>query len=454
MAFLDDSYLITSDAGRRIYDAIRDLPVIDMHNHADVAEIAADAPYRNLWQLLGATDHYVWELMRKCGVPEERITGTASEREKFDALAAAMPRMVGNPIYEWLHLDLRRCFGIEETLSAATAATIWNQGLEALADPGCRPQALLKKLNIEVFCSTDDPADTLEHHDTVNQAFGRTVVRPTWRPDKAMNIDAPGWIEYIRKLGERWGLRIATCADLFEALRLSHGFFHDHGCRASDHGVEYPPCRAGRDEAEQLFRRACDGETLTRREADAFRGRFLYETAKMDADADWVFQLHAGAVRNVRRNLMDNLGPDSGGDILSLHQDFLPGLLELLNHFDDRLKVVLYTLDPAQQPTLATVSRAFGSRVRLGAAWWFNDTPYGIRSQLEYIASVDLLDAFAGMVSDSRKITSYGSRFELFRRVLADVLGAFAERGQAPEELLTQTACRICVENPRAFFRI
>ena len=452
MAFLDDNYLITSAAGKRIYDAIRDLPVVDMHNHANVAEIAANQPYRNLWQLLGATDHYVWEIMRKCGVPEERITGSASDQEKFFALAEAMPLMVGNPVYEWTHLDLRRCLGIEEELNAATAAAVWRKGLEALADPANLPQELLKKLRIESFCSTDDPADTLEHHDAVNQAFGRIIVRPTWRPDAAMNIDAPGWLPYIQRLGARYNKRICTYADLIETLRISHGYFHEHGCRASDHGVEYPPCRAALNKAEQLFRRACDGEQLSRQEADAFRGRFLYETAKMDADRNWVFQLHAGPVRNVRRNLMDALGPDSGGDICSLHQNFLPGMLELLNRFDDRLKVVLYTLDPAQQPTLATVSRAFGNRVRLGAAWWFNDTPYGIRTQLDYIASVDLLSAFTGMVSDSRKITSYGSRFEVFRRVLADVLGVMADRGQAPEELLIRTAINICYDGPKQFF--
>ena len=456
MAFLDENYLITNEAGKRIFKRIASLPVYDAHNHANVAEIAANKPYRDLWQLLAATDHYVWEVMRKCGVAEEYITGTRTPREKFGELARIMPLAVGNPVYEWIHLDLRRCFGIEDLLCEANAEKIWQAGLTELAKPENLPLALLTgKLNIGIMCSTDDPVDMLTEHDQVNAAAGRILVRPTWRPDKAMNIQAPAWNAYIDKLEERFGKPVRTYDDMISVLRLSHQYFAEHGCRASDHGVTVPPAMAAQPAlAAQLFRRARDGETLTAEEVAAYQGSFLLDVAGMDADADWVFQYHAGAVRDVRYSLYEALGPDVGGDVCNAAQDFLPGLVQMLNLYDNRLKVVLYTLDPVQMPTLATLARAFGANVRLGSAWWLYDTPVGMRRQLEYIGSVDLLYTIAGMVSDSRKLTSYGSRFEMFRRVLADVLGDLAERGQAPEELLTDIAVRICSNGPQEFFNL
>lgn len=456
MAFLDENYLITNEAGKRIFSRIASMPVYDAHNHANVAEIAANKPYRDLWQLLAATDHYVWEIMRKCGVAEEYITGSRTPREKFGELARIMPLAVGNPVYEWIHLDLRRCFGIEDLLCEANAEKIWQAGLVELAKPENLPIALLTgKLNIGVMCSTDDPVDLLEDHDKVNAAAGRILVRPTWRPDKAMNIQAAGWNEYIDKLEARFGRPVRTYDDLIQVLRLSHEYFAEHGCRASDHGVTVPPASAAQPAlAAQLFRRARDGETLSAEEVSAYQGSFLLDVAGMDADADWVFQYHAGAVRDVRYSLFESLGPDVGGDVCNAAQNFLPGLVQMLNLYDGRLKTVLYTLDPVQMPTLATLARAFGASVRLGSAWWLYDTPIGMRRQLEYIGSVDLLYTFAGMVSDSRKLTSYGSRFEMFRRVLADVLGDLAERGQAPEELLTDIAVRICGDGPKEFFNL
>ena len=456
MAFLDENYLITNEAGKRIFSRIAAMPVYDAHNHANVAEIAANEPYRDLWQLLAATDHYVWEVMRKCGVAEEFITGPRSPREKFGELARILPLAVGSPVFEWIHLDLRRCFGIEDLLCEANAEKIWQAGLTELAKPENFPLALLTgKLNIGVMCSTDDPVDLLEDHDKVNAAAGRTLIRPTWRPDKAMNIQAPGWNSYIDKLEARFGRPVRTYEDMISLLRLSHQYFADHGCRASDHGVTVPPAEAATPAlTAQLFRRARDGETLTPEEIAAYQGSFLLDVAGMDADADWVFQYHAGAVRDVRHSLFEALGPDVGGDVCNAAQNFLPGLVQMLNLYDNRLKVVLYTLDPVQMPTLATITRAFGANVRLGSAWWLYDTPIGMRRQLEYIGSVDLLYTFAGMVSDSRKLTSYGSRFEMFRRVLADVLGDLAERGQAPEELLTDIAVRICGDGPKEFFNL
>ena len=457
MAFLDDPYLIGNATGKKIFSAVAKLPVIDPHNHANVAEIAADTPYPDAWYLFAATDHYVWEMLRKRGVPERLITGSASPRDKFLAMARVFPEFAGNPVYEWIHLDLRRYFGIDDQLGPDTGEKIFDEVNRKLALPEYRPQALLTgPLNVEVMCSTDDLIDTLEPHRALNSSVGRTLVRPTWRPDRAMKISAPGWNEYIGKVEQRFSMRISSFADLVEAMRRSHEHFAECGCRASDHGIEYPTGGADADPAaaDRVFRKARNGEALSRAETDIYTGAFLVAAAELNAEKSWVTQLHIGAVRDVRAMLFDTLGPDSGGDVISSSIPLMPALPQFLNRFDDRLKTVLYCLDPGHTPTLASISRAFGAKVVLGSAWWLNDTPVGMRRQLEYIASVDLLSSFAGMVSDSRKLLSYGSRFEMFRRVLADVLGTMAERGQMPESIAADLAVKIAYEAPKRFWNL
>ncbi len=456
MAFLDANYLITNEPGKRIFASIKDLPVVDPHNHANVKEIAANNCYSDAWQLFAATDHYVWEMLRKRDVPEEFITGRRSPKEKFMAMAKVFPEIIGNPVYEWIHLDLKRYFGIDECLSEATGEKIWNEVNAKLATDAFRPQALLTgPLNVEVMSSTDDPVDLLEEHARVNAAVGRTLVRPTWRPDKAMKIFAPGWRDYICRIAARFDMVIESFSDLSEAMRRSHEYFAEHGCLASDHGLEYPVgCDYSPYAADAAFRKAMNEEALTREETDCFMGMFMAECAALNAETGWVTQLHLGAVRDVRKTLFDALGPDVGGDVSNHFLDYLPALASLLNRFDDKLKVVLYCLEQGHQATLATVARAFGAKVRLGSAWWLLDTPVGMRRQLEYIGSVDLLRNFAGMVSDSRKLLSYGSRFEMFRRVLSDVLGDMVVRGQMPEEAAMELAACMAYSEPKFFWSL
>ena len=453
MAFLDDNYLIGNATGKRIFNEVKDLPVIDPHNHANVREIADNACYTDAWQLFAATDHYVWEMLRKRGVPESLITGSkASAEEKFLAMAKVFPEIVGNPVYEWIHLDLKRYFGIDERLSEKTGKKIWNAVNEKLATDAFRPQALLTgPLNVEAMSSTDDPVDLLEDHERANAAFGRRIIRPTWRPDKAMKIFAPGWREYIDRVGKRFNRKISTFGDLIDAMRQSHDYFAEKGCLATDHGLELP-LRADYlfEDADRIFRRALAGEALTAAEMDCYMGAFLAEAAALNAEKGWVTQLHLGAVRDVRTRLFDALGPDVGGDVSNHYQDFL----SFLNRFDSKLKVVLYCLDQGHQATLATLARAFGENVRLGSAWWLCDHPTGMRRQLEYIGAVDVYWNFAGMVSDSRKLLSYGSRFEMFRRVLADVLGSLVEYGQMPEEETMKLAVAMAYAEPKRFWNL
>ena len=457
MAFMGKNYLITNECGMRLFETIKDLPVIDPHNHANVKEIADNGCYRDAWQLFAATDHYVWEMMRKRGVPEALITGKdASGKEKFLALAKIFPEVAGNPVYEWIHLDLKRYFGIDDLLCEANGEKIYDEVTAKLATDAYRPQALLAgPLNVEVMCSTDDLIDTLEDHERANKAFGRVVIRPTWRPDKAMKIFAPGWRKYMDQVAERFGFALNSFADLMRATELSHEYFEARGCRASDHGIEVP-LRADYDlaDADQAFRKAMAGEVLTKEETDCFMGTFLAEAAELNAKSDWVTQLHLGAVRDVRASLYDNLGPDVGGDISDHYLDYAPALCNFLNRFDNRLKVVLYCLEASHQGTLATIARAFGEKVSLGSAWWLLDTPVGMRRQLEYIGSADTFSNFAGMVSDSRKLLSYGSRFEMFRRVLCDVIGAHVERGQIPEEIAANLVRRMAYDGTKKFWNL
>ena len=454
MAFLDNRYLITNATGLELFAAIRNLPVIDPHNHADLREIARNECYRDAWQLFAATDHYVWEMLRKCGVPEELITGSASPRDKFLAMGKVFPLIAGNPVYEWIHLDLKRYFGIEELLSEATAERIYDAVNAKLATDAYRPQALLTGvLNVEAMSSTDDLIDTLEYHEQANAAIGRQLIRPTWRPDKAMKIFAPGWREYIAKVEERFDMKIRRYSDLLEAMRRSHDYFAERGCRASDHGVDTMPV-IDYEDASHVFRKAINGRPLDEAETMGFMGAFLGEAAKLNAEKGWVMQLHMGAVRDVRTKLFAALGPDVGGDVCDVYRDFLPGMVSLLNRFDNQLKAVFYCLDPNAQATLASITRAFGDHAALGSAWWLNDTPVGMKRQLELIGSIDLFSNFAGMVSDSRKLLSYGSRFEMFRRVLADVLGAMVERGQIPLSVAEMLAERMAYSGPKTFWNL
>ena len=454
MAFLDNRYLITNATGLELFAAIRKLPVIDPHNHANLREIARNECYRDAWQLFAATDHYVWEMLRKCGVPENLITGSASPRDKFLAMGKVFPLIAGNPVYEWIHLDLKRYFGIDELLSESTAESIYDAVNAKLATDAYRPQALLTGvLNVESMSSTDDLIDTLEFHEQANAAIGRQMIRPTWRPDKAMKIFAPTWREYIAKVGERFDMKIRRYSDLLEAMRRSHDYFAEHGCRASDHGVDAMPV-IDYEDAAHVFHKVLNGKKPNEAEVMGFMGAFLGEAAKLNAEKGWVMQLHMGAVRDVRTMLFETLGPDVGGDVCNVYRDFLPGMVSLLNRFDNKLKVVFYCLDPDAQATLASITRAFGDRAALGSAWWLNDTPIGMKRQLELIGSIDLFSNFAGMVSDSRKLLSYGSRFEMFRRVLSDVLGAMVERGQMPLSVAEMLAERMAYSGPKAFWNL
>ncbi|MEX2682495.1 MAG: glucuronate isomerase [Candidatus Sigynarchaeota archaeon] len=451
--FLGDEYLFTNGTAKKIFSEIKDLPIIDAHNHANVKEILDNKNYIDIWQVEAATDHYVWELMRKRGVPERLITGDASNEEKWHALATVFEDFAGNPTYEWIHLDLQRRLGITAMINKGNAKLIWDHAKARLARPGMKPQDLLVAMRVEVMCSTDDPVDTLEHHEAIATLKGIPRVLPTWRPDRSMNIFKTDFPDYIKKLEARTRTKIADISGLVSALQATHDYFEVHGCRASDHGIHTPfGYNVPESRADEIFKKRMAGKAVDSDEIRDYISYMMHQYAAMNSKSGWVMQIHVGAVRDYRAVLFENLGPDTGGDICDPAIPLVEPLKALLNAFDGKLKVVLYSLDPVHWPALATITRAFGKDVNLGSAWWFNDSPVGMRRQLEYIGSVDLLANFAGMVTDSRKLMSYGSRTEMFRRVLADVLGAMVEKGQVPEVLAIKLARRVCYDGPKEIF--
>ncbi len=453
MSFLNESYLIGTEVGGEILGHINNEPIYDPHTHADVEEIVENEGWDDVWEVEAETDHYVWELMRKRGVGEELITGSASNKEKWLALADVFPKFAGNPTYEWVHLDLKRRFGIEKTISSETAEDIWDETKTRLAEDSLKPQPLLEEMNVKALCSTDDPTTRLEYHERARNELEALEILPTWRPDKFMKIKEDKWRKSVDQLGQETDEDVSSFQGFLDALEATHKYFDELGCLASDHGIERCLTKpVDKSRAAEIYKKGLAGsENLSKEEIVDFKSFLLVWFGELNKESGWVTQLHIGAVRDYREDLKEELGPDSGGDVGTGSIDFTSNLKYFLNRFDGELEIVLYYLDPGDLPSVATLSRAFPN-VSIGAPWWFNDSPHGIEKQLEYMATVDLLSNHAGMVSDSRKLMSYGSRIEVFRRSLANTLGKMVERGQMPEEVAKEVAVDIVLSRKKELF--
>jgi glucuronate isomerase len=453
MGFIDEDYLLGTAAARELYDAIADLPVVDPHNHIDLAEVVENEPWSDIWEVEGATDHYVWQLMRKRGVSERKITGDASNREKWDALAEVVPDFAGNPTYEWLHLDLKRRFGIDEPLNAETADDIWTETKAQLAETDKRPQAVLREMNVEVLCSSDDPTSRLAYHERAETEVEGVDVRPTWRPDRALKVENDEWSTFVAELDAVTESDVSDLSGFCDALAETHDYFVDRGCVACDIGMGTEPVSkpVSHERASEVYAAARRGDEVTADAVRDFKAYLLDYIGELNAAADWTTQLHIGAVRDYRGSLYEDVGPNAGGDVSTQDVDLVTGLDHFLDRFDDEMEVVLYTLDPTHYPSATVVARAYPN-VSIGPAWWFNDSPLGIENQLERVAAVDLLANYAGMVSDSRKLVSYGSRFEMFRRTLADVVGEMVERGQIPADNAERLVRHVAYDRPKELY--
>ena len=452
MSFLDENYLLEGETAKKLYKEIEYLPILDAHNHGDVSEILANKGWNDIWEVEAATDHYVWELMRKRGVSEEKITGDASNKKKWLALAEIFPEIAGNPTYEWIHLDLKRRFGIEAPISKHTAEMIWEKTKNMLAKDEMKPQNLLKEMNVEIMCTTDEPYSLLEDHKRAKEEVEGVKILPTWRPDKIMNIEHKNWTEYVDKLGEAYEQDTSNLDGLLKALKKSHDYFEEMGCVASDHGIVEPiSYGVEKSAAAEIYDKAAAGNELTTQEIRDFKAFTLIEFGKLNEESGWVTQLHIGAVRNYRDSLYQELGPDTGGDISNSDIEIAENLKYFVNKFDSELDIVLYTMESTHWFTASTISRAFPN-VSLGAAWWVTDNPYGMEKQLQQVTNVDLFYNLAGMVTDSRKLMSYSSRSEMFRRTLANVVGRQVDRGRMPYSTAADLVKHVSYYGPKELF--
>jgi len=449
MAFLDERYLLSCREAEAVYQAIATLPIVDPHSHVDAERIARNRGWEDLWEAEAQSDHYVWELMRRSGVPEDQITGHATNEEKWRALAHVFPRFAGNPVYEWLHLDLRNRFGIRELINPGNAAAIWQQTKEHLAENRMKPVSLLKEMNVETLCTTDSPLSDLVSHQDLRRRLFDVRVLPTWRPDAASRIGGGQWNSFADALAERMDVEISNLAGYMDALSKTHRFFAAQGCVSSDHALEQPQeLVTSQKRAAQIFDKARQGKPPDVSERAQFEIFMLHFFADLDMEAGWMMQLHVGAIRDYRDQLLLSLGRDAGGDVASHGTNFAQPLRGFLNKYDQRLRLVLYCLHPSHVYTLATLARAFPG-IFVGAPWWFMDNPIHMQAHLSELASVDLLANFAGMVTDSRKLLAYQSRTELFRRTLASTVGEMVTHGRVPVSLGVDIAKDICYARPR-----
>jgi len=441
--FINEDFLLQNEFARKLYhEHSEGMPIIDYHCHLSPEAIAADRRFDDLGQLWLEGDHYKWRAMRANGIDEKYITGnTTTFREKYDRWAETVPFTMRNPLYAWTHLELKRVFGISRILNPSTAPDIWEECTDLLRRPDYSARGLMKKFNVEVICTTDDPVDNLAHHIKLRKSDFEIKVLPAWRPDRAMAVeDHARFIDYIKKLSEASDTDIKDFASLIEALRKRHQFFADAGCLLSDHGIEQfysEDCTAS--EADAIFGKVTAGTLLSREEVVKFKSVMLYELAVMDAERGWTQQFHYGALRNNNSRMLALLGPDTGYDSMG---DFtvakdLSRLLDRLEAGKKLTKTILYNLNPRDNELIATMIGNFqdGSipgKIQFGAGWWFLDQETGMINQLNALSLMGLLSRFVGMLTDSRSFVSY-PRHEYFRRILCNLLGDEIEKGKLPD---------------------
>lgn len=465
--FLDDDFLLTTDWARRLYHGYAEpQPIIDYHCHLNPREIFENERFGNLAEVWickdGAGDHYKWRLMRANGVPEELISGDGEPYEKFLAFVRTVERAVGNPIYEWSHLELRRYFGIDLTICERNAPEIWRRANELLATDDFRPREMVRRMRVEVVCTTDDPVDDLAWHQRLaaEEGLGFKVL-PTFRPDALMAVEAEGFSAYAARLSEASGVEVRDFASLCEAAEARVEYFHQAGGRLADHGMNslaFELC--DEDALDGVVRRALAVEAVSEHEATCYRSALNLALMAAYERRGWTLQLHMNVFRNANSARFAELGPDTGFDSAGDQPAITGQVARLLDAASQRgalPKCILYSLSQADWMPLATLMQSFQGGVRqrmqLGAAWWFNDTFDGMKQQLTMFAQESLLANFTGMLTDSRSFLSY-PRHEYFRRVLCHTIGEWVEAGRLPEdeEYLGGIVADVCYRNAREYF--
>ena len=463
--FIHEDFLLDTPTARELYHRhAADLPIIDYHCHLPPKEIADDMRWDNMATLWLGGDHYKWRAMRTAGVNERFCTGDATPWEKFEQYAATMPKLLRNPLYHWSHIELARYFGVDgRLLNPETARGIYDHCNTLLAQPDFSCRGLMKKSKVEVVCTTDDPVDSLEHHEAIAADASFDIqVRPTWRPDKALIIDQPAaftaWLEALEKAS---GISISTLSDFMRALQNRHDFFALRGCRLSDRGLDTVWAEdCTENEASAIFSKARAGGALTLDEALRYKSYLLHELAVMDAAKGWTMQIHYGAIRNNNTRMKNRVGADCGFDSIG----DLPVAAALAKHLD-RLdlagnlpKTIIYNLNPRDNELVATMLGNFqdgitAGKIQFGSGWWFLDQLDGMTRQIESLSQLGLLSQFVGMLTDSRSFLSY-TRHEYFRRLLCNILGDDIERGRLPNDLslVGKMVGDISYHNARRYF--
>lgn len=461
--FMDRDFLLESKTAKRLYfDVAAQMPIIDYHCHIDPNEIAENRQFENITQAWLGGDHYKWRLIRSNGVPENEITGDADDRTRFQRFAEALPLAIGNPMYHWTHLELQRYFDFYKPLSEKTAEEAWQVCNARLQQEEMRVRGIIERSNVRVIGTTDDPADDLSAHEKIaaDPEVSCKVV-PSFRPDKAVSIDKPGFVEYIRKLSAAVQAPIENLRDLLQVMEQRISFFHEHGCRAADHGMDYVACLpATPAEADEILKTALSGQAITVAQAEKYKTVMMLFFGEQYARRGWVMQIHYSVFRNTNSKMFRALGPDTGFDCISNREcsRALADLLDLLCSRDSLPKTILYSLNPANNEFLGSLIGSFqgteaAGKIQLGSAWWFNDTKTGMQKQLTDLANLSILGNFVGMLTDSRSFLSY-TRHEYFRRILCNLLGSWVENGEYPAdfEKLSRIVRGICFENANRYF--
>ncbi len=468
MAFLDENFLLTSKTGKNLfYTYAKHQKIIDYHCHLDPKEIAENKRFSSITELWLGGDHYKWRAMRGAGIDESFITGDASDKEKFHAWAKILPLCIGNPLYHWTHLELQRYFNSTMVLNEHTAETMWNLCNDVIRGDDFSAQNLISKSNVEVICSTDDPCDTLQWHRKIREyPHFKTKVYPTFRPDKVLAVsDTDNFVVYVQTLAEVAGIAISSFDLLKEALQKRIQFFHEHGCRLSDHALSYVPMIHKNMESRgaEVFLKAMQKQDISKQEIESYQCELLLFLSQEYYRRNWTMQFHIGALRNVNPKMFKRLGADTGFDVITDHKNAealaqLLGSMEENNHLS---KTILYNLHPADNFIIGTMIGAFQShdtynfgKLQFGAGWWFNDQKNGMVQHLTDLGNLGVLGTFVGMLTDSRSFVSY-PRHEYFRRIFCNLIGTWVDNGEYPhdETMLAQIIEGVCYNNAKEFFQ-
>ena len=460
--FMDEDFLLTTETAKNLYHNYAEkLPIIDYHCHLSPQEIYEDVRYENITQVWLGADHYKWRQMRSNGVDEKYITGDASDREKFQKWAETLEKAIGNPLYHWSHLELKKYFGYEGHLCGDTAQEVWDLTSEKLKQDNMSARGLILQSNVDTICTTDDPIDSLEWHRKIKEDGFEVKVLPAWRPDKAMNIEKADFAQYIAKLAQVSGVEIKDFDSLIEALKNRMDFFAENGCTVSDHGLEYVMYESYEPaEVNEIVKTRLSDGVLTKTEERKYKTAFMTALGREYAKKNWVMQLHYGVQRDLNKKVFNALGPDAGIDAINTYSSSIE-MGQYLNALaiDDSLpKTIIYSLNPADNAAIGTVIGCFQDssavgKIQHGAAWWFNDHKTGMMEQMTSLANLGLLGNFVGMLTDSRSFLSY-TRHEYFRRIMCELIGGWVENGEYPddEKALKQIVEGISYYNCKNYF--